>query len=72
VDALSTVSRAMEAYRAECDGTLLVITHNTRILERLNVDRTHVMVKGRIVEEGDASLISRIDEQGFERYEREA
>ena len=72
VDALSTVSRAMEAYRAECDGTLLVITHNTRILERLSVDRTHVMVKGHIVEEGDASLISRIDEQGFERYEREA
>ena len=72
VDALSTVSRAMEAYRAECDGTLLVITHNTRILERLSVDRTHVMVRGHIVEEGDASLISRIDEQGFERYEREA
>ena len=69
VDALSVVSRGMEAYRASCDGTLLVITHNTRILERLNVDRTHVMVSGRMVDEGDASLIARIDEQGFEKYE---
>ena len=52
VDALSIVSRGIEAYRAQCDGTLLVITHNTRILERLDVDRTHVMVRGHLVAEG--------------------
>ena len=69
VDALSVVSRGMEAYRAECDGALLVITHNTRILERLEVDRTHVMVQGTMVAEGDASLISQIDAEGFERFE---
>lgn len=69
VDALSVVSRGMEAYRERCDGTLLVITHNTRILERLTVDRTHVMVAGHIADEGDASLIAQIDTQGFERYE---
>ena len=59
----------MEAYRAECDGALLVITHNTRILERLEVDRTHAMVQGTMVAEGDASLISQIDAEGFERFE---
>lgn len=68
VDALSVVSRGIEAYRAENDGALIVITHNTRILERLSVDRTHVMVHGRIVAEGDASLISDIDAHGFARY----
>ena len=69
VDALSVVSRGMELYREQCDGTLLIITHNTRILEHLNVDRVHVMVAGRMVAYGTASLIEEIDAQGFERYE---
>lgn len=72
VDALGVVSRGIEAYRKECDGALIVITHNTRILERLEVDKTHVMVKGHMVAEGPASLISDIDANGFERFEREA
>ena len=71
VDALSIVSKGIEAYRQRCDGSLLIITHNTRILERLDVDRTHVMVKGHLVAEGPASLIDEIDAHGFERYERE-
>ena len=69
VDALSVVSRGMELYRENCDGTLLIITHNTRILEHLDVDRVHVMVQGRMVAEGPASLIDEIDAEGFEQYE---
>ena len=69
VDALSVVSRGMELYQRTCNGTLLVITHNTRILEHLSVDRVHVMVAGAMVAEGPASLIGEIDAQGFERYE---
>ena len=57
VDALSTVSHGMDAYRKSCDGSMLIITHNTRILEHLDVDRVHVMVKGHIVREDGASLI---------------
>ncbi len=72
VDALSVVSRGIEAYRAACDGTLLIITHNTRILERLSVDQTHVMVRGRLVAEGPGSLIDDIDAHGFEQFERAA
>ncbi len=30
------------------------------------------MVNGRVVHEGDASLIDWIDEHGFERFEQEA
>ena len=69
VDALGVVSRGIEAYRQECGGALVVITHNTRILERLDVDRTHVMVRGHMVAEGTSELIGRIDREGFERYE---
>lgn len=72
VDALGVVSRGMDLYRKTCDGTLLIITHNTRILEHLEVDRVHVMVDGRVVREDDASLIDWIDENGFESFERAA
>ncbi|MDO4849675.1 MAG: Fe-S cluster assembly ATPase SufC [Coriobacteriia bacterium] len=72
VDALGVVSRGIAAYREQCDGALIVITHNTRILERLDVDKTHVMVKGHMIEEGPASLISEIDREGFGRFERTA
>ena len=72
VDALSVVSRGMELYRQSCDGTLLIITHNTRILEHLEVSRVHVMVGGRMVADGPASLIDEIDASGFERYEQTA
>ena len=66
------VSRGIDAYRRTCDGTLIIITHNTRILERVDVDRVHVMVKGRMVHEGPASLIEKIDTEGFEQFEQAA
>ncbi len=69
VDALGIVSRGIETYRRECGGALLIITHNTRILERVAVDKVAVMVDGSIVEHGGPSLIETIDEQGFEAYE---
>ena len=71
VDALSVVSHGITAYREHCDGALLIISHNTRILELVEVDRTHVMVKGHLVADGGPELIPKIDREGFEGYERE-
>lgn len=65
VDAVRTVSRGIEEYQKNCDGGLLIITHSTRILEYLSVDDTHVMVEGKIVKTGDASLVDEINEKGF-------
>ena len=72
VDALSVVSRGMEVYRKRCNGTLVIITHNTRILEHVDVNRVHVLVKGRMTAEVDASMIADIDENGFEQFEQAA
>ncbi len=69
VDALGVVSRGIELYRQSCEGALIVITHNTRILEHLQVDRVHVMIRGRMVREDNADLIGWIDENGFESFE---
>ncbi|MBO6148850.1 MAG: Fe-S cluster assembly ATPase SufC [Lachnospiraceae bacterium] len=68
VDAVRTVSKGIEAYQKKKEGALLIITHSTRILESLKVDRTHILVKGRIVKTGDASLVQEINEHGFEAY----
>ena len=71
VDAVRTVSMGIEEYQKKWGGALLVITHSTRILDSLDVDYTHVLVRGQIVRTGDASLVKEINEGGFERYANE-
>ncbi len=65
VDAVRIVSRGVQLYRERQHGTVLIITHSTRILEALTVDRTHVMENGVIVKDGGAELIDRINREGF-------
>ena len=65
VDAVRTVSNGVRLFQERCHGSLLIITHSTRILEALQVDATHVMENGVIVREGDASLVEEINEHGF-------
>ena len=69
VDAVRTVSKGIEAYRKQSKGSLLVITHSTKILEALPVDYTHIMVNGKIVKTSDSSLIEEVNENGFAAYE---
>ena len=68
VDAVRTVSEGIREYQKKKDGALLIITHSTRILDSLKVDHTHILVKGRIVESGDSSLVEEINKHGFEKY----
>lgn len=68
VDAVKTVSTGVEEYHRTQHGALLIITHNTKILDSLHVDHTHVLVDGRIVAEGDGSLVAEINANGFEKY----
>ena len=67
VDAVRIVSKGVEIFSKQ-GGSLIIITHNTRILEALNVDRTHVIVKGKIAAEGGSELIDEINTNGFEKY----
>ena len=52
-----------------CEGSLLIITHSTKILEALTVDTTHIMENGIIVKEGDASLVEEVNATGFQELE---
>ena len=63
VDAVRTVSKGIQLYKEKCKGSLLIITHSTRILESLHVDVTHVMDEGKVVMEGTPrQIFSRVEE----------
>jgi len=68
VDAVRIVSEGVKEFQATSQGALIIITHSTRILEALNVDVTHILVDGRLVKTGDASLVEEINNDGFEKY----
>lgn len=68
VDAVKTVSAGIRAYKEQTGGSLLIITHNTKILEALTVDKTHIIADGRIAAEGGAELIGEVNENGFDKY----
>ena len=65
VDAVRTVSEGVRLFRERTHGSLLIITHSTRILEALHVDAAHVMEDGVIVRNGGAELVDEINEKGF-------
>jgi Fe-S cluster assembly ATP-binding protein len=50
----------------------IVITHYQRILNFIEPDFVHVMVGGRIVEEGGRELAHKLEAEGYERYGKAA
>lgn len=68
VDAVKTVSQGISEYRERTGGTLLIITHNTKILDSLTVDTTHILADGRIAARGGSELAYDVIENGFDRY----
>ncbi|MCR4743429.1 MAG: Fe-S cluster assembly ATPase SufC [Treponema sp.] len=68
VDAVHVVSKGIEEYQKSVGGSLLIITHNAKLLENMKVDYTHILVNGSIVKTGDGSLIDTINKEGFEKY----
>lgn len=67
VDAVRIVSEGIKMFTNE-DNAVLIITHNNKILESLKVDYVHVLVDGKIVKTGDASLAEEIQLNGFEQF----
>lgn len=72
VDAVRFVAKGLEEYRRLTNGALLIITHTTKILDGLNVDKTHILVKGHIAKTGDGELFKEINEKGFEEFLKSA
>lgn len=71
VDAIRIVSEGIKMFANEENG-VLIITHNTKILENLKADYVHVLVNGKIVKTGDATLAEEIEKNGYEAFKAEA
>ena len=71
VDAIRIVSEGIKMFSNE-ENAVLIITHNTKILESLKADYVHILVDGKIVKTGDASLADEIQENGYKAFKSEA
>lgn len=65
IDALRIVSEGVNAMRTDERG-FLIITHYTRILGYVRPDFVHIMLDGRIVQEGGAELADQLEDKGYE------
>ena len=65
VDALRTVSEGVNALRRP-EQAILLITHYERILNYIHPDFVHILVAGKIVRSGDASLAKQIEAEGYD------
>src|SRR6058998_3936292 len=68
IDAVRVVANGVQELVGPDMGAL-VITHYQRILNFIQPDFVHVMVGGRIVEEGGPELAHKLEAEGYERYE---
>ncbi len=64
IDAVRTISESIHHYKNK-DNAILIITHITRILEDLPVDYVHIIANGRMVRTTDASVIDKINREGY-------
>ena len=64
VDALKSTAEAINKLR-NSDRTFLIITHYLRLLEYIEPDFVHVFQNGSVIETGDKSLASKIDQEGY-------
>ncbi len=68
VDALKIVSEGVNRAKAATGLGVVLITHYTRILRYIRPDFVHVLVDGRVAEEGGPELADRLEEEGYDRF----
>lgn len=71
VDSLKIVGDNVMEYHEKKNPGILVITHYQRLLDYIKPDFVHIMVDGAIVKSGDASLVSYIEEHGYDEFKKQ-
>lgn len=69
VDAIKVVAEGVKLLN---DGkrSIIIITHQNKILEYLKPDFVHVLIDGKIVENGGMELVEKIESKGYEQYRK--
>lgn len=71
VDALKIVANSLKEYHEETKCSILLITHNPKLLEILKPDYIHILKDKKIIKTGDASLAQDIEKEGFKNFSEE-
>ncbi|MES2862819.1 MAG: Fe-S cluster assembly ATPase SufC [Bacteroidota bacterium] len=70
IDALRIVANGVNKLKNE-KNAVLVITHYQRLLDYIIPDFVHVLMDGKIVKSGDASLALELEEKGYDWIKNE-
>ena len=69
IDGIKTVATGINSAIRGTDSGALIITHYSRILEHVKPDKIHVLIDGKIVATGDASLANDLEANGYDWLE---
>ena len=64
IDALQVVASGVNAFR-QPDKAVVLITHYQRLLDYIRPDFVHVLLDGRLIRSGDATLALELEEKGY-------
>ena len=67
IDALQAVADGVNEMRSP-ERSFVIVTHYQRLLRYVQPDTVHVLVNGKIVESGDASLAESVEKTGYGAY----
>ena len=70
VDSLRVVGENVMKYYKDKNPGILLITHYQRLLDYIHPTHVHILKGGKIVKSGDASLVSIIEEKGYEEFSK--
>ncbi len=66
VDAMHIVASAVNKLQEETKMSMIIVSHYDRFFELIPPSKTHVLVDGKMVLEGDGELAKRIDREGYD------
>ena len=67
IDALQAVADGVNKMRSP-ERSFVIVTHYQRLLHYVRPDTVHILVGGKIVETGDASLAATVEQNGYRDY----
>ena len=67
IDAIKSVAELINKNRNDTTA-YLIVTHYSRILNYLDVDKVHIVVNGEIAKTGTKELIEEVDSGGYTQY----
>lgn len=71
VDALKVVAKAINEQMTSSQMGLMLVSHYERFYQLVQPTHAHVLIDGKIVISGDKSLVTKIDEQGYDWLKHE-